>query len=75
MSFVLQFYRQPDTIARIAERVHACGRDNPRVSIEFLVNADSSDEREAWHSATQASPTSDFVVFSPNIHEVSSPVL
>ena len=135
VSFLLQFYKQPDTIARIAARcgtetltpiqstvlavlhllavlplvyqllrqgashrdlgdaipvecrtvldsyvravargggcsVHACGAEHPSVVIEFVVNVDSVDERDAWHAAVVDSPIADFLVFAPDLHEV-----
>jgi hypothetical protein len=39
--------------------------------MEFVVNVDSVDEREAWHAAVADSPIADFLVFSPDLHEVS----
>ena len=39
--------------------------------MEFVVNVDSVDEREAWHAAVADSPIADFLVFAPDLHEVS----
>ena len=81
VSFVLQYFRQPDAIQPILSYFHSCTRGMRGVSnassplwgitSEFVVNVDSGDDAAAW-AAAAAALGDGFVtlVVSPNVHEI-----
>ncbi|KAK3256352.1 hypothetical protein CYMTET_34509 [Cymbomonas tetramitiformis] len=69
VSFLLQYYKQPETIAPITKSIHQCAKES-NVSVEFVVNADDRTEKEEWFKIL--TEPNDYIVFSPNIHEIRS---
>jgi hypothetical protein len=69
VSFVLQYFKHPDNIRTLVERLYGCRAQMGGLTSELLVNVDNPDEYETWMHAWNA--TDDFLVpvFSHNIHE------
>ncbi len=77
VSFILQYFRQPAAIERIASYYHSCtngsrgAAQNPGLTSELIVNVDSGEDAGAW-AAAAAAAGDDFItlVVSPNVHEL-----
>lgn len=69
ISFLLQYFRQPDKIKRTVEPLHACVK-KLGVAAELLVNVDSPSDAGLW--AEWVEQTDGFVIpiLSNNVHEI-----